>query len=256
MSVRSRIATAVGAVALALLLSGCIAPEPAPEAPTGEPQGPLPPSNSAITLQQLAGLVTEADAPPQALFDVGAASTSGADLLSEQDYWISVGGTPAECADIVASPYLVSSADAADAARTDDPTGALASFTEAEDLFGLVQVYGRAFDDEATASGFLDGFSATVAGCSGYRFIGPEGDVTYDATGLSVVESTTASVGTRVLTYSENVEGSDALGVGITFVQHENAVVAVYSELYPSSTMTAEDVAVLVGSVTARIGAL
>ena len=256
MSVPSRIAAAVGTIALVLLLSACIPPEPLPDETAGEPQGPLPPSSTAVTLQQLAGLVTEADAPPLALFGVGAASTSGADLLSEQDYWMSVGGTPAECADVVSSPYLVAAADAADAARTDDPTGALATFTEQEDLFGLVQVYGRAFDDDATASGFLDAFSATVAGCGGYRFIGPEGDVTYEATGLRVEESTTAPAGTRLLTYDEIVEGSGALGVRTTFIQHENAVVAVFSELYPSSTMTPADVATLVAAVTGRLAAL
>ncbi len=255
MPVPSRIAATAGAFALVLLLSACIAPDPGTDAPTGEPQGPLPPSDRSITLQQLAGLVSEADAPPQALFNVGAASTAGADLASEQDYWLSVGGTPAECADIVSSPYLVSSSDGADAARTDDPTGALATFTEAEDLFGLVQVYGRAFDDAATASGFLDEFSATVAGCGAYRFVGPEGDVTYDASGLRVEESTTEPAGTRVLTYGEEVEGSDALGVGITFVQRENAVVSIYSELYPSSTMTSADVAGLAAVVADRMAA-
>jgi hypothetical protein len=255
MSAPSRIATALGALALVVLLNACSAPETAP-VPSGEPQGPLPPSTAAITLQQLATVVTEADAPPQALFDVGAASTSGADLLSEQDYWVSVGGTPAECADVVSSPYLVSSADAADPARADDPTGALGTFTEVEDLFGLVQVYGRVFDDAATASGFLDEFSATVAGCAGYRFVGPEGDVTYQASGLRVDESTTAPAGTRMLAYSEDIEGSDALGVGITFIQHENAVVAVYSELYPSSTMTPAEVDTLATAVAARLAML
>jgi hypothetical protein len=256
MPVPSRIAATAGAFALVLLLSACIAPDPGTDAPTGEPQGPLPPSGTSITLQQLAGVVSEADAPPQALFNVGAASTAGADLASEQDHWLSVGGTPAACADIVSSPYLVSSADAAEAARRDDPTGALATFTEAEDLFGLIQVYGRAFDDAATASGFLDAFSATVAGCSGYRFLGPEGDIIYDASGLRVKESTTAPAGTRVLTYSEEAGESDALGVGITFIQHENAVLSIYSELYPSSTMTPADVAELAAILTDRMAAL
>jgi hypothetical protein len=255
MSAPSRIATALGAVALVVLLSGCVEPETVPE-PTGEPQGPVPPSTTSITLQRLATVVSEADAPPQALFDVGAASTSGDDLLSEQDYWTSVGGTPAECADVVSSPYLVSSADAADPARMDDATGALGTFTEVEDLFGLVQVYGRVFDDASTASGFVDELSATVAGCAGYRFIGADGEVTYDASSLSISESTTAPAGTRVLTYTEDVQGSDALGVDITFIQHENAVVAVFSELYPSSTMTPADVAAIGTAIAGRMAAL
>jgi hypothetical protein len=229
---------------------------PIPSRLAGAPQGPQPPSNAAITLEHLAGLVTEADAPPQALFDVGQASTAGADLLSEQDYWISVGGTPDECADIVSSPYLVSSDDAGDLARADDPTGAIGTFTEQEDRFGLVQVYARAFDDAATASGFIDTFLATVAGCGGYRFVGTDGEVSYGASALEAVESPAAPVGTRVLTYSEVVAGSDALGAGITFVQHENSVVAIYSELYPSSTMTSADVAGLADALSVRLAAL
>jgi hypothetical protein len=86
--------------------------------------------------------------------------------------------------------------------------------------------------------------------------VSPEGDVTYDASGLRVEESTTAPAGTRVLTYSEEVGGSDALGVGITFIQHENAVVSIYSELYPSSTMTPADVGRLATAVTDRLAAL
>jgi hypothetical protein len=256
MSVPSRIATALGTVTLVVLLGACVAPPAPDDSPSGEPQGPLPPSDAAITLQQLAGVVTEADAPPQALFAVGAASTSGADLVSEQDYWASVGGTPAECADVVSSPYLVTSADAADAARADDDTGALGTFTEQEDLFGLVQVYGRVFDDAATASGFLDAFSATAAACPGYRFIGTDGAVSYEATNLRVAESPEPPAGSRVLTYSEDVRGSGALGVGITFIQHENAVVSIYAELYPSSTMTPADVAAIADVVAGRMGTL
>jgi hypothetical protein len=38
---------------------------------------------AVATLERLASVVSEADAPPQAGFDVGAASTAGADLGSE-----------------------------------------------------------------------------------------------------------------------------------------------------------------------------
>jgi len=255
MALRSRVAAVVSAVALAVVLSACVPSAPV-VTPTGEPQGPQPPSSDPITLQQLATVVTEADAPGQALFDVGAASTSGPDLLSEQQYWETAGGAPGECRDIVSSPYLVSSADAADIARTDDPTGALGTFSEDEDLFGLIQVYGRIFDDQATASGFLDGFAQTAAGCAGYQLAAEDGIVTYQATGLHLEESATAPVGTRVLRFSEDVAGSDILSVGTTFVQRKNAVIAIYSELYPSSTMTPADVTELAQTVTGRLAAL
>jgi hypothetical protein len=255
MALRSRVATVVSAVGLAVVLSACVPAAPV-VTPTAEPQGPQPPSSDPITLQQLAAVVTEADAPPQTTFGVGAASTSGPDLLSEQRYWDSAGGAPEECRDIVSSPYLVSSADASDVARTDDPTGALGTFSEEEDLFGLVQVYGRIFDDEITASGFLDGFAQTAAGCRGYQLAAEDGTVTYQATGLNLEESATAPVGTRVLLFSEDVAGSDILGVATTFVQRKNAVVAIYSELYPSSTMTPADVTQLATTVTGRLAAL
>jgi hypothetical protein len=56
--------------------------------------------------------------------------------------------------------------------------------------------------------------------------------------------------------FSEEVSSSDALGVGITFLQHENAVVSLYSELYPSSTMTPADVEDLVTAVRDRLAVL
>ena len=134
----------------------------------------------------------------------------------------------------------MSSADAIDVARTDDPTGTLGTFSEDEDLFGIVQVYGRIFDDEATASGFLDGFVQTVAGCPGYQLSGDDGTVTYQAVALHVEESETgAGRDVRALLFSEDAAVSDTLGVGTTFLQRKNAVIAIYSELYPSSTMTA-----------------
>lgn len=250
-----RVATASAAIALAVVLSACVPSSPDSTA-TGEEQGPLPPTSALITLQQLAAVVTADDGPAQALFDVGEASTSGADLLSEQQYWEAVGGAPEECRDVVSSPYLVSSADAADDARLDDPTGAIARFSEDEDLFGLVQVYGRLFDDEATASGFVDDFAQTVAGCGGYQLVGEDGAVTYQALALHLGESTTAPIGTRVLHFSEDVAGSDILGVATTFVVRKNAVIAIYSELYPSSTMTPNDVAELATTLSERLAAL
>jgi hypothetical protein len=254
MSLRSKVAAGVAAAALSVLLGACVgaAPETAPV----EEQGPQPPTSALITLQQLATVVTEGDAPANSLFDIGQTSTSGDDLLSEQDYWVAVGGRPEECRDVVSSPYLVSMADAAAPARLDDPSGALGTYSEDEDLFGLVQVYGRIFDDEATASGFLDSFAQTVAGCAGYQFVGDDGAATYDAVALRVDESTTAPLGTRVFHYVEDVAGSDILGVSTTFVQRKNAVVAIYSELYPSSTMTPDDVETLTNTITGRVAAL
>jgi hypothetical protein len=255
MGPRSRVAAILSAAALAVVLGACVPAAPT-VAPTDEPQGPQPPPVALITLQHLAAVVTEGDTPAQALFDVGSASTSGPDLLSEQQYWEAVGGSPEECRDIVSSPYLVSSADAVDTARIDDPTGTLATFSEDEDLFGLVQVYGRIFDDPATASGFLDAFMDTVAGCAGYQLAGEDGVVTYQAVALHVDEATDAPLGTRVVLFSEDVAGSDVLSVGTTFVQRKNAVIAIYSELYPSSTITPADVSRITTTVTGRLAVL
>ncbi len=251
----SRIATASVAIALASILTACVPSTPV-ATPSAEQQGPLPPSNALITLQQLATIVTADDAPAQALFDVGEASTSGADLASEQEYWEAVGGSPEECRDVVSSPYLVASTDGSAPALSDDPTGALARFSEDEDLFGLIQVYGRIFDDETTASGFVDGFAQTVAACAGYQLVDENGAVSYEAVALHLEESTTAPIGTRVWEFSEDVAGSDIVGVGTTFVVRKNAVIAIYSELYPNSTMASADVAELADTLSARLAAL
>lgn len=157
---------------------------------------------------------------------------------------------------MVSSPYLVSSAGGARPDLSDDPTGALARFSEDEDLFGLIQVYGRIFDDEATASGFVDGFAQTVTGCGGYQLVDETGAATYQAVALHLQESTNAPIGTRVLEFSEEVAGSEIVGVGTTFVVRKNAVIAIYSELYPSSTMMPADVAELAETLSARLAAL
>jgi hypothetical protein len=251
----ARIATASAAIALAALLSACVPSDPGSSV-SPEQQGPQPPASALLTLQRLATVVTADDAPAQALFDVGEASTSGSDLASEQQYWDAVGGSPEECRDVVSSPYLVASADAADEAHLDDPTGALARFTEDEDLFGLIQVYGRIFDDETAAAAYLDGLVQTVAGCAGYQLVGEDGAVTYQAVALRLLESTTAPIGTRVVDLREDVAGSDIVGVGTTFVLRKNAVIAIYSELYPRSTMTTADVTELAGTLADRLAAL
>ena len=255
MSVPARVASALATSALVVALTACVGAAPAPEdTPVEEPLGPQPPA--LITLQQLATVVTADDAPADALFDVGAASDSGSDLLAEQDYWDAVGGSPEECADIVSSPYLVSSVDGDDGNRLDDPTGVLGTFSEDEDRFGLVQVAGRIFDDAATASRFLDEFLDAVAACPGYRLTGEDGATNYAATALDATESADAPLGTRVVTYTEDVDGSGIVSVGTTFVQHENAVIAIYDELYSSSTMTAPDIMAVTAAVTGRLAGL
>jgi hypothetical protein len=252
MVLRARIPVAV--VVLAAVLTGCVPTSPVE--PGADPQGPVPPATGPITLERLATVVSAEDAPRSATFDVGEASTSGADLASEQDYWVAVGGSPEQCADIVSSPYLVSAADVDDERRLDDPSGTLGTFTEAEDLFGLSQVYGRVFDDEASASGFLDALGQVVAGCPGYQLTGADGQPNYVASALTFEESATAPAGTRVVMYGETVTGSEILSVRTTFIQHETAVVAVYAELYPSSTMTGADVAKISDAVATRMAAL
>jgi hypothetical protein len=251
----SRIASATATFALTLALSACVPATPTHDA-SPEQQGPLPPTGALITLQQLATVVTADDAPAQSLFDVGESSTSGDDLVSEEGYWQAVGGSPEECRDVVSSPYVVRTADADAESLLDDPTGAIARFSEDEDMFGLIQVYGRIFDDDAAASGFVDGFTQTVAACSGYQLTGEDGTVTYRAVALHLDESTTAPIGTRVLEFREDVAGSDITGVATTFVVRKNAVIAIYSELYPSSTMTTADVSQLSDTLAQRLAAL
>ena len=150
----------------------------------------------------------------------------------------------------------MSSADAIDVARTDDPTGALGTFSEDEDLFGIVQVYGRIFDDEATASGFLDGFVQTVAGCSGYQLSGDDGTVTYQAVALHVGGVRDRPAGMRAVLFSEDVGG-----VGHARRRHDVPPAQERRDrdllrALPSSTMTTDDVTDLAATIAGRLATL
>ena len=251
----SRVAGVLAAASTILILAACVAAFPDTDQPD---QGPLPPaSDGFVALDQLATLVTEADAPATMLVQVGEVSASGADLTSEQGYWVSVGGEPAECADVVSSAYLVSSADTGD--RADDPTGLIGMFTEIdEDRFGLMQAYARQFDDAPTAALFLQELRQTVVGCPGYRLIGADGTSNWTTSELQLTEGPAGPAGLDMesLRYEEIVQDSDALGLTITFLRRDNVMVAVYAESYPTSTFTDGDASAIATAAYERMSAL
>ncbi|MGE3446183.1 MAG: hypothetical protein AB7H92_01210 [Microbacteriaceae bacterium] len=252
----ARLLVALAAVGLGVALSGCVgAPaEPVDPGPAA-PIGPVPPPSGPLTLERIAGIVSEDDGPPTTRFTPGGTlSTSGADLESEQQYWVAVGGTPDVCADVVAAPYLVSSADAADRDGLDDRSVLLGTFTELdEERFGLIQVYAREFDDDTAAQGFLSGFEASVAACPGYRFL-DDGVATYDAVALSVEQLAPAGDGeVAALEYRETLDTADHRTT-VYFLQRDRIVISIYGEILPSSTITDADLESLTGTVALRFG--
>jgi hypothetical protein len=239
-----------------LVLTGCVGQDPEPDPVDTVQIGPVAPSSGAVTLDRVLAIVGDDDASPTTLYmSDGTLSTSGADLDSEDAYFAQVGGTPPECAGVVSSPYLVSAYDTG--ARLDDPSALIGTFTEVdEDRFGLVQVYARQFDDAATASGFLAELTTTVQGCAGYRFVDPDGAVTWNASGLAVGPLDGLPAGVTGLHYSETVTDTDATAVTTAFLQRDGIVIAVYGELYPSSTITTADVQAVAAAIAGRIALL
>jgi hypothetical protein len=247
---------AAAVLAVGLGLTGCVGQQAAPAPVDTAPIGPVAPADGAVTLDQVLAIVGEDVASPTTLYSAdGTLSTSGADLDSEDAYFAQVGGTPAECAGVVSSPYQVSSYDTGD--RLDDPSALIGTFTEIdEDRFGLVQVYARQVDDAATASGFLTELTATVHGCAGYRFVDTDGAVTWSAAGLTVAPLDSLPAGVAGLHYGETVTDSDATAVTTAFLQRDGIVIAVYGELYPSSTITPSDVQAVASAIASRLALL
>jgi hypothetical protein len=246
----------VAAIAAALALAGCVGQPPDPAPGDTAPIGPVAPQSGPVTLDRVLAIVGEDDASPTTLYTAdGTLSTSGADLESEGAYFAQVGGTPPECAGVVSSPYLVSALDTG--ARADDPSALIGTFTEVdEDRFGLVQVYARQFDDAATASGFLAEFAAAVQACPGYRFVDAAGAVTWNATGLTVAPLDALPTGVAGVQYHETVTDTDATAVTTAFLQRDGVVIAVYGELYPSSTITPADVQAVATAIAGRLAVL
>jgi hypothetical protein len=255
--VRSRIRLPLTALGLMLALTACVgAPGPVDEVPIG----PEPAPTGPLTVKRVAGIVTADDVPATASLLIGTTqSTSGDDMVAERDYWIAVGGQPAECQDVVSAPYLVSSSDAASRDLLDDPSALLATVTELdEERFGLIQVYAREFDDETAARAFLAGFQTTVAGCRAYQFL-DDGAVTYDAIALAVepVAEAGGEEGTvSALVYRETLGDSPDHRTTVYFLQRDGLVLSVYGEVLPSSTITDADIESLAGTIAIRLATL
>lgn len=245
------------AVALALLLTGCVggSPESVPVPSDTAPVGPVPAPSGPLALDQVYGIVSDADASATMSFTAGGGlSTSGDDLASENDYWTDSSGSPAKCAGVVSSPYLVSAHDTGP--RLDDPSYLAGTFTEVdENRFGLIQVYERQFDDAATASDFFDEFIETVKGCPGYT-LSSGGKVTLDVVKLAVSTIRDLPEGVSGLHYVETMKGGASKGVTIDFYRRDGVVVSVYGELTSSSTITQKQVDAISASVAQRLGVL
>jgi hypothetical protein len=245
-----RLTAALVALSLGAGLTGCVgAPAETGSAP---PIGPVPAPTGPLTLERVAGIVGQDDVPPTTRLTVGTTISSAAeDLAAENDYWVAVGGQPEQCREVVAAPYLVTSADAG----SDDPSALLATVTELdEERFGLIQVYAREFDDSAAAGAFLAGFQADVAGCPGYQFV-DDGAVTYDAVALSLEQLAPGGDGeVAALEYRETLGDSAEHRTSVYLLQRDGIVISIYGEILPSSTITDADLESLAGKVAIRLG--
>lgn len=250
------VALVVAAAALTFVLSGCLDDRSVEMDPgTMAPVGPQPGPSGSLTLEKVMAIVGADDGGDNTSFSAGTElSTSGDDLAAEIEYFASNGGTPAVCAPVVSSPYLVSALDTG--ARGDDPSYLVGTFTELdEDRFGLIQVYARQFDDPATASGFLAEFRAAVAACPAYQL--RDGDsVTLDVTKLRVSALSGLPDDVAGIRYVETLRNSASESVTIDFVQKGPIVISVYGETTPSSTITQEQIDGISADVVLRLDVL
>jgi hypothetical protein len=222
---------------------------------TLQPVGPEPGASGSLSLHTVMAIVGADDGGDNTSFSAGTEfSTSGDDLTAETEYFAANGGTPAVCAPVVSSPYLVSSLDTG--ARADDPSYMIGTFTELdEDRFGLIQVYARQFDDAATASGFLGEFRAAVAACPGYQ-LRDGGTVTLDVTKLRVSTLSGLPDDVAGIRYIETLRNSASTSVTVDFLQKGPIVISVYGELTPSSTITQQQIDGISADIVLRLDML
>ncbi|HWM33347.1 MAG TPA: hypothetical protein VNR36_03805 [Pseudolysinimonas sp.] len=247
----------VAAAICAVLLAGCVPGNdgPAPDPVTDAPVGPVAPAAGALTLASVAGIVSADDITLSTTFTPGdAASTSGDDLASENDYWIAVEGSPQRCAPVVSAPYLVSGHDTGD--RLDDPTALLGTLTETdENRYGVIQVYARQFDDDATAQAFLAELTASVEGCEGYT-LSEDGVVNFAASDLRIAALDDLPPGVAGARYAETVSSSSSTGVTTSFLQRDGVVISIYAEVTTSSTLSAATADELTATIASRLAVL
>ena len=250
------VALGLTALALSLTLAGCLDDRSVEMDPgTPAPIGPEPAPSGPLTISTVMAIVGADDGGDNTSISAGTElSTAGDDLAAETEYFVANGGTPAVCAPVVSSPYLVSSLDTG--TRADDPSYMIGTFTELdEDRFGLIQVYARQFDDAATASGFLGEFRAAVAACPGYQ-LRDGGAVTLDVTKLRVSALSGLPDEVAGIRYIETLRDSASTSVTVDFLQKGPIVISVYGELTPSSTITQQQIDGISADIVLRLDVL
>ena len=243
------LAAIAGASLLALVLSACGGPS------GGGSAGGDPSDDVTFTIDDLRGLIEEGDGLLDAHFEASEVTATAADdAESISGYWAESGGDPQECYAAFATSYVLDGSESG--AGGDDDTMELGVFTEpAEDDFGLVIVNGRIFDDEATASGFLDSVAEFASGCPDGYTLTDGTDVIWDVSAFQTGTFAGAPDGVATATSEELIATGDA-ALRTTFIQRGNAVIAFYAETYDGGTYVLADVDPVITAVAERLAAL
>jgi hypothetical protein len=241
---------AAGAAALtlfALALSGC-------GGPSGGSGGD-PADDVSYTIDDLKGLIEEGDGLETLDFEATEVTATAADdSESIRGFWEESGGSPAECFQVFATPYLLDGSESD--AGGDDDTMELGVFTEpADDDFGLVIVNGRIFDSADAARGFLDSIAEFASECPDGYTLSEGGDVRWEVAGFEQGTFADAPAGVGTVTHEEVVL-TDGAGLRTTFLQRGNAVISFYSETYEGGTYALDDVNPVIAAVAGRFAAV
>ena len=236
----------VTALASAAVLCACTAsPEPAPDA-------------RHITADEFEGLVLADDAALDQPFD----TTFNLEPLalkagSIQSFWDESGGDPVECLDTYFASYIMVPGEVE--VPPDDEFGDIAGYYPA--ATGAINVAGRSFESEDAARAFLATVPTGAAACTaagGYELYQGDGVVGWAVTAVAAGTPSgfAAPDGVTVLEQEETVVADYALRYRVTFLQFDNAVVAVTAQLHTTSTFAFEQVDELAGLVAERLAAL
>lgn len=176
---------------------------------------------------------------------------------SIQSFWDESGGDPIECLETYFASYLMVPAEVEVA--PEDEFGDIAGYYPGEN--GAINVAGRSFESEDAARAFLATVPAGAAACTaagGYELYQGDGVVGWGVTAVATGTPSAFTVpdGVTALEQEETVVEDYALRYRVTFLQFDNAVVAVTAQLHTTSTFTFDQVDELSGLVAERLAKL
>ena len=205
-----------------------------------------------LTVGQLQGLVFAADLNLNPSFDL--TFTQQPIEAREgvvESFWTESDGSPEECYPSYAASFL-----AGESSGDSDQFADIAGHYPEDG--GAINVFGRIFDSEDAASGYLDDLGAKAEACSdvgGYQLSDGEDGVGWSVTGVTVEPADGLELpdGVTAVYQEELLAAGFAKRYRVTLLQYSNVVVAVMAQQLDASVFDFDQVDELAESVAERL---